>query len=156
MERTSSVITLLPSNKEQINSFVKKTVNELKEGGINALDFYLQLKSAETTIKKIIDDKEVKELAMSEASKHGSKQFEYRGFEVESSDNLGVKYDYSICNDRVWDGLQAQLRNLQERIKEREAFLKALPSDNSVMDDEGVVLVPPLKKSSSGLRVTIK
>lgn len=155
MEKTTSIIKLMPSTKAQMTSFITKVSEELKSGFQNPLDFYLQAKYASETLKKLLDDKDIKELAITEARRYG-KSFESNGNKIEYSDNLSPKYDFTVCGDRVWDGLQAQLSTLQEKIKERETFLKAIPPNTTIMDEDGAVLIPPIKRSTEGLRVTIK
>ena len=135
--------------------FISKVSEELKDGFQNPLDFYLQAKYASETLKKLLEDKDIKDLAITEAKKYG-KSFESNGNKIEYSENLSPKYDFTVCGDREWDELQAQISKLQEKIKEREAFLKAIPQNSTIMDEDGAQLSPPLKKSSEGLRVTIK
>lgn len=155
MEKTTSIIKSLPSTKAQMTMFISKVSEELKDGFQNPLDFYLQAKYASETLKKLLEDKDIKDLAITEARRYG-KSFESNGNKIEYSENMSPKYDFTVCGDREWDELQAQLSKLQEKIKEREAFLKAIPQNSTIMDEDGVQLLPPLKKSSEGLRITIK
>ena len=155
MEKTTSIIKSLPSTKAQMTLFITKVSEELKSGYQNPLDFYLQAKYASETLKKVLEDKDIRDLAITEAKKYG-KTFESNGNKIEYSENISPKYDFTVCGDRVWEELQAQLSTLQEKIKERETFLKAIPANSTIIDEDGVQLSPPLKKSSEGLRITIK
>ena len=154
-DKTTSVMALMPSTKEQISLFVNKTVNELKDGYSNPLHFYIQLKAVETTIKDLLSNKEVREMVSEEARKHG-KNFEMNGCKIEYSENISPKYDYTVCGDGEWESLQAQLKSLQEKIKVRETFLKSIPPHGTVMDKDGVQLFPPTKTAGEGIKVTLK
>jgi hypothetical protein len=155
MENTTSVIALMPSTKEQIKSFAHKTVTELKDGYVNPLTFYIRLKAAESTIKELLANKDVKDLVSDEAKKYG-KSFEHSGVKIEYSENISPKYDYSVCGDSEWERMQNDLKDLQEKIKEREAFLKSIPANSTIMDENGVQLFPPTKTATEGIKVTLK
>ena len=155
IENTTSVMALMPSTKDQIKSFVHKTVNELKDGYTNPLAYYVQLKAVETTIKDLLANKEVREMVSTEAKKHGL-TFELHGVKIEYSENISPKYDYTVCGDIEWDEMQVQLKELQEKIKLRETFLKSIPANATIMDENGVKLFPPTKTASEGIKVTLK
>jgi hypothetical protein len=155
IENTTSVMALMPSTKDQIKSFVHKTVTELKDGYSNPLAYYVQLKAVETTIKDLLANKEVREMVSTEAKKHGL-TFELHGVKIEYSENISPKYDYTVCGDIEWDEMQVQLKELQEKIKLRETFLKAIPANATIMDENGVKLFPPTKTASEGIKVTLK
>lgn len=155
IDKTTSVMALMPSTKDQIKSFVHKTVIELKDGYTNPLNFYIQLKAVETTLKDLLANKEVREMVSEEARKHG-KNFEMNGCKIEYSENISPKYDYSVCGDTEWESLQAQLKSLQDKIKVRETFLKSIQSNSTIMDESGVQLFPPTKTASEGIKVTLK
>jgi hypothetical protein len=155
IEKTTSVIALMPSTKNQIKSFVHKTVTELKDGYTNPLAYYVQLKAVETTIKDLLANKEVREMVSMEAKKYG-KTFDLQGVKIEYSENISPKYDYTVCGDIEWDEMQVQLKELQEKIKLRETFLKSIPANATIMDENGVKLFPPTKTASEGIKVTLK
>lgn len=148
-------MALMPSTKNQIKSFVHKTVTELKDGYSNPLSYYIQLKAVETTIKDLLANKDVREMVSTEAKKYG-KSFDLHGVKIEYSENISPKYDYSVCGDIVWDEMQMELKALQEKIKVRETFLKAIPENSTIMDENGVQLLPPTKTASEGIKVTLK
>jgi hypothetical protein len=155
IENTTSVMALMPSTKDQIKSFVHKTVTELKDGYTNPLAYYVQLKAVETTIKDLLANKEVREMVFTEAKKHGL-TFKLQGVQIEYSENISPKYDYTVCGDIEWDEMQLELKALQEKIKLRETFLKSIPANATIMDENGVKLFPPTKTASEGIKVTLK
>lgn len=90
----------------------------------------------------------------------------YKGFGVEITEKMaGVSYDYTVCDDAVWNDLDAQIKELDKQKKAREKFLQAIPATNidengnvtgHTYDENGIELRPPLKTGSLGLNVTIK
>jgi hypothetical protein len=155
IENTTSVMALMPSTKDQIKSFVHKTVTELKDGYTNPLSYYVQLKAVETTIKELLANKEVREMVSTEAKKYG-KSFDLHGVKIEYSENMSPKYEYTVCGDIEWDEMQIELKELQEKIKLRETFLKSIPANATIMDENGVKLFPPTKTATEGIKVTLK
>jgi hypothetical protein len=76
----------------------------------------------------------------------------------------GVKYDYSVCGDPIWNRLNAELESIKEKIKEREVYLKTIKSATpvgNVLDNdtselhENVELYPPVKTSTSTFKQTL-
>lgn len=39
---------------------------------------------------------------------------------------VGIKYDYSVCNDDEWNVINTRIEQLTEQRKERELFLKSI------------------------------
>jgi len=71
----------------------------------------------------------------------------------------GVKYDFTNCNDNVWDDLNATVERGKELLKERETFLKSITKKLTVVDEEtGDIseINPPIKSGKMGFTLTIK
>ncbi len=153
---TLSVINLLPSTEYEIEVFVHKTVNEVKAGNVNALKLQSQLKKFEKASKEISD--QIKSDAITERMKYKEKVVDLYGFKIELAEN-GTKYDYSACNDTEWNDLELMIKQLSERKKEREKFLKNVSKPMAITDEhtggETIVINPPIKTSSSGLKFSI-
>ena len=58
-------------------------------------------------------------------------------------------YDFSVCQDPQWERLQLQKIENDKAIKNREAFLKALQSETSDANSEGVFINPPSTSSKT-------
>ena len=146
---TTEVMELMPTTKAQVNSFVEKTVALVKDGIYDAL----RLKAQITSIKKACEDIDaaIKADYIDAAIKYGVKSFEIYGVKIELSDNIGTRYDYSNCGDKIYDSA-CKIK------KEREGVLKALKNSISIVDaDTGEVykITPPVKYSSEGIKVTL-
>lgn len=84
-------------------------------------------------------------------AKHGKTTRQY-GAEFQIKET-GVKYDYSICDDSELDELDINIKELTEKKKIREKFLKSIKGE--VFDNNGVKLNAPSKKSTTSVTVKI-
>jgi len=158
IEKVSSTLSVLPATKEQNIIFSKKYCEELCEGNVHPFDALKMRKNMElflSNIKPTLD-----ELAREEAEKYGAKEFEEKGLKIILAEN-GTTYDYSGCNDPVLQDLQIKADILNQRVKERQEWLKTLkePKSVSYTDEDGgsasVMVNPPIKSSKSGLKVSL-
>lgn len=159
--RATSILALMDTTKEQRRSFAEQVIEEIEQGNINPLLVHCQIKAMENIIGQFTDKGDLKERymthVMDEAAKHGKKfQFHSGSFETKE---VGVKYDYSKCDDPLMDRLLAEQERIKAAIKERETFLKSITGSIEVVDkDSGEVstLYPPAKTSTTSIAVTLK
>lgn len=149
-----SVINLLPSNKIEVEDFFLKVKNNVLESGSNPFQFAVQVKAFEVLIDRLRKDNDIQDWIIEEALKEG-KSFEFLGNKIEVRE-AGVKYDYSSCEDAEWEELDAQIKELSEKKKQRESFLKVIPLDGTVNPSSGELIYPPSKKSYTSLFITLK
>lgn len=156
MESTISIINLMPSTKEQLNTFVAKTVAEVEAGNISALQLKSQLKFVEAAFEGI--DKQTRDSQLRELSRYGKEGATLGGYKIEAME-AGIKYDYTVCNDLEWNSLEADIKALQEKKKDRETFLKALSRSTAITDEftggETITVNHPIKTSTSSLKFTM-
>ena len=72
---------------------------------------------------------------------------------------MGVSYDYSVCNDPVYNAYLASLKELQAKMKEREGFLKSVPDNTTIVDDntgEIITLHPAVKMAKQSYTIKFK
>lgn len=143
-----SVISKLPTTKQDINLFVEAAVNEMLDGTKNPLQVNVQLKVLEDIIDQIRKNSDVRYAIMEEASKY-EKTFEMFGAKITQTSKS--TYDYSGCGDAVYNDLVAQKKKLDEVIKAREAMLKT-----GINADTGETFAPPAVKTSEFLTITLK
>jgi hypothetical protein len=155
----TSILALFETTKAQRKSFADQVVESMKEGQANPLNVHLQVKATEELIKLLKETPEYMELVMEEARKYGSKSFEYRGAEMRIGD-VGVKYDYSKCNDPVIADLHRQKKDIEAACKEREKFLQGLPSAGMEVLDEStgemIRAYPPAKSGKESVVTALK
>ena len=136
-------------SKESISETSLALINDIDEGHMHPLQVAAQFKFIEDVISNVKE--ELRQRVIAEQDKYGKQVMTYHGatFDIKEA---GVKYDYSECNDTIWDDLKQQIDALTEQIKEREAFLKNLKERFSYIDEstgEIVTLYPPKRKSTT-------
>lgn len=152
---TVTDLSLFETTKAERQDFAQSVVNGLKEGLSDPLKVHLQVKCMEDLIKQITSHPDYKDLTLDEAAKYG-KSFEHYNAKFEIKE-MGVKYDYSNCGDPIYNQLAEELAELEKKVKDRQAFLKAVqPGTELLIEDEVVVLYPPIKTSTTSITVNLK
>lgn len=149
------VLEQFSTSKEGITLFASKVINEVEEGKADPLKVKLFCKTLTEIADKI--DKATKSQQNTEAAKYGSKPFAFAGAELHLT-SVKTEYDYSQCGDQALEILYDQLDQLKKMVTARENFLKALTEPTNIIDEDGQVytVVPPLKKQTEGVKVSIK
>lgn len=152
---TTSFLSLFETTKADRQVFVDSIILGLKEGHSDPLKVHLQVKCMEDFIKQITSHPDYKDLTLDEAAKYG-KSFEHYNAKFEVKE-MGVKYDYSNCGDFIYNRLAEELAELEKKVKDRQAFLKAVqPGTELLIEDEVIVLYPPIKTSTTSITVNLK
>lgn len=149
------VIRLLPTKSSEIAVFAHRLITSVRDGYTNPLELHVALKALELLSKEVRE--EIEESTLREASKYSEKKFQAYGAIVERTD-VGTIYNYEMSGDAQWESLDAQIKTLTERKKEREAFLRTLKEPLTTLNEEtGEVeqIKPPTKRSKEGIRVYI-
>ena len=118
METALSTISILPSTKQQRESFVNMAIMEFTNGNIKALPTYLAYKGAFETLKDIVENKRVKDLAFAESEKEPEKTFEYGNFEITKSGK--TTYQWKDYNDSILQEMFLEQDLLKKRIEARQ------------------------------------
>jgi hypothetical protein len=155
MESVTSALSILPSSKEQVTLFGTKLLKEIGDGTVNPLEIRAMKAYFDKMFESIKTDFDL--AVREEAEKYG-KTFEYKGVKMELAE-VGTKYDFTVCKDHELDVLVADADVANAKVKARQDFLKALKEPLTfVYDDTGEVITvyPPLKTSTSSVKVTLK
>lgn len=142
-------IQLTPANKAELTTYVANVKNELLSGGYDPLQVAGLLKSMEELTKALRADTEIKEMIQQEADKHPGKTIDLDRFKITKT--ARASYDYSSCEDAVYDSLVAEMDTLKAQIKAREEMLKT-----GVNPETGEVFAKPVKKSTDVISVSLK
>lgn len=152
---TVTDLSLFETTKSERQDFAQSVVNGLKEGHSDPLKVHLQVKCMEDLIKQITSHPDYKELTLEEAAKYG-KSFEHYNAKFEVKE-MGVKYDFTQCGDPIYNKLAEELADLEKQVKDRQAFLKTVqPNTQLLIEDEVIVLYPPIKTSTTSITVNLK
>jgi len=141
-------------NKEHIKEQSIALLKDLDEGHITPLQLAAQLKFVEDIITNVKE--ELRQRVVAEQSKYGKERMTFKGatFDIKEA---GIKYDFSQCQDDIWNDIDKKMQMLTERRKEREAFLKTLKERFTYVDEstgEIVTIYPPQKKSTTTYAIT--
>lgn len=149
-----AIIKGLPISKQGVIDIARAIVEDVVENGANPLDYEPALKVLEDIRKEVKGSKKYLEQLEIETRKYEGegKSFVYNGVKFTVQER--PTYDYSVCEDETYKELLEQKERLDAKIKDREAFLKALKEP--VVDmTYGNTIFPPAKKSKTVVAVTL-
>lgn len=150
--------TLLTSTKSDLSYMASLIVEAVDDGYADALDTLIMAKKGMYVFKSIEDSLKGKVVVP-------EKNHERYSCTV-SERQTGVKNYFDGCNDDVWTSLSLELAILEERIKEREAWLKTFTKPTQIedqVDEESGELImsariinPPVKTGGMSVIIGIK
>jgi len=143
-------------NKTTLKRMASTTMEELMENGriIEAADMIAKM---EFFMKELKNNPEYVDYLRYEVAKYGGAHTTPSGTRIELAE-VGTKYDYVFCEDDILNDLVISRLALEEQIKERQDFLKNLPSEGiEIISRYGEVkrIYPPSKSSTSSIKCTI-
>lgn len=147
---------MLPTTQTQIDVFSDQVIESVRQGEANPIEVLVIMKAFEKAQERIL--KEIREHFVNEASKYPENAFDFNGAKIEKAE-VGTKYNYSICNDPIYKRRLEISEQAKEQLKEREDFLKSLKEPLKYIDEdtgEVIRIIPPLKTSTTSLKVSIK
>ena len=118
-------LSLFETSKVERQSFTEAIVHNLMEGLADPLKVHLQVKCMEDIIKQITSNPVYRDIVVTEAAKYG-KTFEHQNAKFEIKE-AGIKYNYENCGDPILQSLEQKFDAIENEIKERQKFLKAIP-----------------------------
>lgn len=149
-------LSLFETSKVERQSFAEAVTHNLLEGLADPLKVHLQVKCMEDIIKQITSNHIYRDLIVTEASKYG-KTFEHHNAKFEIKE-AGVKYNYENCGDPILQSLEQKFEAIENELKERQKFLKAIPESGMeiLVDDELIKVYPPSKTSTTSVTINLK
>jgi hypothetical protein len=155
MSSPTSLLHLNPSTSSEIQFFASSIIEEVKGGTESPLRVLIQLRAIERASKQILEG--IKDEIVTAAEKYPTKDFELWGNKLEKSE-VGVSYDFGPCMDPTFERLEVDFNTAKERLEERKEFLKAIKQPLNVVSEDGeaITIYPPQRKSTTGVKVTIR
>ena len=144
-------------SKTQIKVIADQTAQDIIDNGQDVIKIADTIAKIELFIKELKASPEYLDYLISEVAKYGKGMTTSSGTKLELAE-VGVKYDFSNCNDDVLKKMEEDFGILEDKIKQRKEFLKTLsPKGIEVMTEEGelVTLYPPSRSSKSSVKCTI-
>lgn len=125
----------------------------IDNGEVDPMKAVVYFKGIEAVIASV--KKSTMGYAIDEFDKYHEKHITCMGSCEVSKVEAGVRYDFS--NTEVWTQLKADADEAMQKVKDLEAMLKTLKAPmETVWDDVLEQLNPPIKTSTTTLKVTIK
>lgn len=152
----TGVLRILPSTLTECAKFAKAVIQSVKDGEANALEVHVMLKAFEKASEAILDC--IRDNVMTQMDRYSEKSVELMGARIDKAE-VGVKYKYETSGDPIWETRKSILNTAADMLKEREVFLRSLKEPLMILDEitgEIIKINPPLKTSTSGLKVTLK
>lgn len=150
-----STLTILPENKEQMAVYQQGVKDAFINGEHDVLKLYKQIRLFVDSISETIKEKEIKEVLINEAEKHG-KAFELHGAKFQVVEM--PKYDYSPCKYHEYETVLIQIAKLTETKKAMEKEMQSRCFAKGLIVDEntGDILALPFKSSETQIKISLK
>jgi len=156
METALSIISILPSGKEQVQKFTRMLKDEILANDKDPLPMLVHLKWIEKTIADLLKDEEIDYHFLKEFLLYDKDEAVIVNGATLRQSEVGVKYAYEDSGDPVWFDLDKQIKELTEKRKKREKFLQNIPYDKGTVDpDSGVFITCPPKSSKTKVVVRL-
>jgi len=153
-ETAISQFTYLPATKAERETFVQMCVAEILEGNRNPLELELMLKNLEETVNAIRKNPDIKSAIQAEAEKYTEKTFKAFGCTITKTNR--TTYDFTGCNDSVYNDLKEAETKAKESLKDRENLLKTIKPGTSIANTEtGEEIFPPATSTSEFLTIKL-
>lgn len=143
-------------SKTGIDVFSDGLIQSVQEGELSPLELRAMIKALEMILERA--NKATQDNQVTAANLYPSDKFTAFGVEFTKAD-VYTKYDYTFCQDTIWERLDTDARTATERLKERETFLKAVKAPFKTVDEstgEVVTIYPPKVSRVAGLKCSIK
>lgn len=154
MESAISIFRKLPETKSQIKKYSQLIRESVLNGEVDPLDFAAQVSALEQLFKNLKADHLIKDVVLQEAEKYG-KSFEKGNAKFQIKE-MGVRFDYSNCEDVEWETICSEVNKWTEKKKSRENFLRGIEPNAEVYGSDGTQLKPPVKTSTTSVAVILK
>lgn len=149
------VKSLLHADKATITDLSKHLVDRVATGEVDAYKAYVHVKkinelsgSLEKNLRQYVNSKGI--------PKTGLTMYNVAFASKSDADT----YDFTVCEDKEWNSMQAKLKTLKEDIKNRETFLKTLKKPKAEIDEDSgeiyTINPPSITTGAENFSSTIK
>jgi len=152
----SSVMQLFDADKSSLVNFAATVINSVHDGNEDALKVQVLLKKQEFVLEKIKEG--IKENVKTAASKYGEKPFIYANAECHLTPT-STTYDFEACGDPELVRLLLEFEKIKFKLDQRKEWLKTMPNPETILNEitgETYTVYPPVRRSSLGLKVSLK
>lgn len=146
----------IPFTKETQKATANTLIAKVTNGEVDPINTFATIKAMSDCLSQFLKDKSVIDATVEAVGQYGKAGANYNGAHLCVTE-AGVRYDFSTCQDPVWDDLARQKAELDAKIKERETFLRGVVTPQTIVVDEtGEVktIYGPAKTSATTIKVT--
>ena len=152
---------ILTQPSEPLSAMIIRAHDMIVNGEVDPIKAHINVSRMEAFAKAYKANPDIRDITLREFGKYAEHGRNYKiGDCTLQEREVAVKYDYSLCGDKIREELIAQIEALGAQVKEREQFLKNLPLSgvDTVGDNTGEVirLYPPAKSSTTAIATTFK
>lgn len=163
-------ISLFELDKAGREEFIVQLVEAMDAGQVEPILVHLQVKGMEKIIDNLTETdekknplalqaKRYKSLVLESVKTYGNKDVQFKNGKFDIKE-VGVKYDYSQCNDPELAEWSTQASELAEKIKAKQKFLQTIPQKGLLVTNEETgetnTIYPPSRSSTTSVQCTIK
>lgn len=146
-------------SKETMQMQSSALIQPIIDGEIDPLRAVAKIRFLSDMLAAALKDDRVKDVILNEIDKNGGKEVTAFGVKF-SQKEMGVSYDFSVCQDPEYNRLATEMETLKAKMKEREKYLMGIPSEGIPMVDQETgdcyKVIRPLRRASLGYSVTFK
>lgn len=146
----------IPFTKETQKSTAAALVAKVTDGEADPISMFTTIKAMNDCLSQFLKDQAIVEATIGAVEKYGRTGATFNGANLCITE-VGVRFDFSTCQDPIWDELAKERTELEAKIKEREKFLRGIVQPQTIVNDEtGEVkkIYSPAKTSSTTVKVT--
>ena len=160
MNSNNLTLNNLPPSKSVIADHAARLVAQVLDDGTQSpLDLLLQTSIIAEAAAQIRNNADLRDACIDEYNRFGSQEpLQYHGARFTLRET-GTTYDYTLCGDPIYARLLKEKEAIDAQLKERERFLKTLPSSGIEITDEdtGEItrIYPPARSSTTNIAITL-
>lgn len=160
MNNNSLTLNNLPPSKSAIADRAARLVAQVLDDGTQSpLDLLLQATLMAEAATQIRNNADLRDACIDEYARYNTREpLRYHGARFTLRET-GATYDYSLCGDPIYARLLKEKEAIDARLKERERFLKTLPSAGIEITDEetGEIthIYPAVRSSTTNITITL-
>ena len=151
--------SIMLATKSEQQTAANCFISGILEGERNPLEFIIWIKGLMESFNLTLKDDRVKDIILGEIDKNGGKEATSFGVKFTQKE-MGVSYDFSVCQDPEYNRLTTEMETLKAKMKEREKYLMGIPAEGIPMVDQETgdcyKVIRPLRRASLGYSVTFK
>lgn len=155
MDTVLSSLKVMPESRAEIKKFGESLIQSIQWGDISPLELDGRLKALEELVSLVRDSEEMQTSMLNEAYKYPEKTFEQGNYKYQIKE-VGVKFDFSNCDDQELEQLMIEQKRISDLVKKRQDFLKGINHETIVYDENGIRLFPPAKTSTTKVVTLLK